>query len=142
MAQTLVALPAITSPVTVVQAATLSANVAAIVNLDNRMTLGLTVISKIRQLKAAGGTDYTTNHKQLRQDAQSFFGGWKYPGFESGSSLVATIKAVIDWNAALAADATTPTDVNALVAEMAGFRETPELTLNLIYHFLLYKLAV
>ncbi len=141
MSMTLTQLPAITSPVTVAQAATLSANVAAIRALDNRETLALSVLAKIYQLNHAGGTDYRANHKQLRIDATSLLGEFAFEAGAPGITRLSKIKAVLDWNAAYTADATIGTDVNALVNAMAGMRETPEATLMLFYYFLLYKLA-
>lgn len=141
MSQILTALPAITSPVTIVQEATLRANVAAIQNLSNREVIALSVVAKIYQL-AVPGTNYKANHKQLRADATTFMGGFSLENFPPGGTLISRVQAVIDWNAGFAADATLGTDVNALVALMAGFRETPESTLCLFRLFLLYKLAV
>lgn len=141
MSQTLTILPAITTPVTMLQNKTLSANVAAIQNLSNREVMALMVISKIHQLSATG-TDYRLNHKQLRTDATAFMGGFSWENFPPGGTMMNRIQAVLAWNAGRAADATLSTDVNVLEAEMAGMRETPETTLWTFYFFLLYKLAV
>lgn len=110
------------------------ANVAAIQDLDNRMTLALSVISAIHELAGVSGFDYRTNHKQLRIDAASYFGAWNTATYLTGQT--AKLRAALDWNDAKTTDATTSSDVNTLVAEMAGMRETPELTLEMFYYFL------
>ncbi len=140
MSQTLAALPALSSPVKVTDAKTLSANMAAIDNLNPRQVLSLSVISKIHELVSQGGTDYRTNHKQLRIDAQNLLGVFSVAGYDVG--LFSKMRAVIDWNAAKVQDATFSASVNTLVSEMAGLRETPEATLAMFYQFLLYKLSL
>lgn len=142
MIQTLITLPAITSPITVVQANPLSQNIAKIQNLSNLETLALSVISKIRQLNAAGGTNYISNHKQLRMDAANFMGAFVWESHMQGDSYFNKMRAVIDWNAADTVDASFPNDVNALVTEMGAFRVEPETMLMKYYLFLLYKLHV
>lgn len=140
MAQTLKVLPAITSPVTVAQASTFSGNLAAINNLDNRQIKALSVVSLIHLLQAKGGTDYRTNHKQLRTDATNLFGVFDVP-FDTDMQE-SRFRAVLDWNAGFTADAVLGADVNAIVSEMAGERETPEPTLLKFIFFLRYKLAL
>lgn len=142
-AQTLVTLPALTTPITVTQANTLAQNVAMIQNLDNRMTLALSVLAKAYELQAGGGTDYRTNIPQLRIDATSLFGGtFNIASGPYGAGPMGKIQAVLDWNAGFVADATLPTDVNALVVLMGNLRETPETTLLLFMLFLDYKLSL
>jgi hypothetical protein len=138
MSQTLTVLPAVTSPVTVAQAATLSANLAAINDLDNRMVIALSVISAIHELAGVGGFDYRTNHKQLRQDASTYMNVFNTMTYLEGQA--AKLRAVLDWNDGKVADATTSSDVNTLVKEMAGMRETPEYTLEKFYYFLQIRL--
>ena len=144
MAQTLTSWPAksITEPVAVTQAKTLAANVAAIQNLSNRQVIALSVLGKIYELAHIGGVDYRANHKQLRIDSTSFMGAFSMVSLPTEGDLSARIRAVIDWNAGYLADSTLGTDVNALVANMAGLRETPEATLTWEYYFLLYQLGV
>lgn len=142
MIQTLVALPAITSPITVVQANTLSQNIAKIQNLSNLETLALSVISKIRQLNAAGGTNYIGNHKRLRMDAANFMGAFVWESHMQGDSCFNKMRAVIDWNAGNLVDSALSTNVNSLIQEMGALRVEPETLLMKYYLFLLYKLHV
>ncbi len=120
---------------------TLSGNVAAIQNLSNRETLALSVLGKIYELNHIGGTDYRTNHKQLRTDSTNFMGAFSIIESARQGNFTSKLQAVIDWNAGYAADNTLGTDVKALVLNMAGLRETPESTLLWEYFFLLYQLA-
>lgn len=128
------------APVILAQAVTLSSNLSAIANLDNRETLALVVISKVHVLSGQGGFDYRANHKQLRADAAAFMGGFNFVGPMEGPMV--KLMAAIDWNGGFVSDASFPTDVNALVSEMAGMRETPEQTLWLFYFFLCYRLSL
>lgn len=134
MSQTLQLIPTVTRPVTITQNKILNANMAAIQDLDNRMTIALSVISAIHELAGVGGFDYRANHKQLRIDATTYMGGFStmtYLTFQT-----AKLRAVLDWNDAKTSDGTTSADVNTLVAEMAGLRDTPEYTLEMFYYFL------
>jgi hypothetical protein len=141
MAQTLTALPALSSPFPLTQYATLAQNVAAIQNLDNRMIIALSVVSKIYELAGRGGTDYRNNKAQLRKDAHAIKGAFSWEYFNAGSALANHIWAVLNWNQAQAKDATLSGDVNTLVASMGAERETPETTLWTFYFFLLYQIA-
>lgn len=134
MSQTLTIIPTVTRPVTITQNKVLMANIAAIQNLDNRMAIALSVISAIHELAGVGGFDYRTNHKQLRLDAGTYMGGFTTMTYLEGQT--AKLRAVLDWNDAKGADATTSTSVNTLVSEMAGLRDTPEFTLEMFYQFL------
>lgn len=134
MSQTLTIIPTVTRPVAITQNKVLMANIAAIQDLDNRMTIALSVISAIHELAGVGGFDYRANHKQLRIDATTYMGGFSTMTYLEGQT--AKLRAVLDWNDAKAADATTSNDVNALVVDMAGFRSTPEYTLEMFYYFL------
>ena len=140
MSQTLKILPSITSPVTVAQAATFASNLAAIENLDNRQVKALSVVSLIYLLNNKGGTDYRTNHKQLRTDATNLFG--VFPIMGNNNQQESRYRAVLDWNAGFTADSTVGSDVNALVSSMGGERDTPEPTLLMLAFFLRYKLAL
>lgn len=144
MAQTLKpwAANSITEPVTVTQSEVLAANVAAIQNLSNREVLALAVLGAIYELQAKGGYDYRTNHKQLRIDSAAFMGAFSAISIPNGGELTNRIMAVIAWNAAYQASNAIGTDVNALVLNMAGLRETPEATLTWEYYYLLYQLAI
>lgn len=142
MIQTLTALPSITSPVTITQASTLSSDIAKIQNLSNTETLALSVISKIRQLNAAGGTNYIANHKQLRIDTAAFLNAFVFESHMQGDSYFNKMRAVIDWNAGRLVDTALSTDVNALILEMGALRVEPETLLMKYYLFLLYKLHV
>lgn len=120
----------------------LSANVAAIQNLSNREVVGLSVLGAIYELASKSGPDYRANHKQLRIDSTSFMGGFSLCSMSTAGDLSSRIRAVLDWNNGYAADNTLGTDVNALVLNMGGIRETPETTLTWEYYYLLYQLAV
>lgn len=123
-------------------ASTLSGNITAIANLDNRQVVALSVLGKIYELHAKGGTDYRTNHAQLRTDSTNFMGVFSNIEPARQGDLAARIQAVLDWNAGYQADSTIGTDVNSLVSNMGGLRETPETTLLWEYFFLLYQLAI
>lgn len=138
MAQTLVVLPTLTLPITLAQSATLAANISAIQNLDNRMTLALSVQSALHELFSAGGFDYRNNHAQLRTDSAALMGAFNENSYLTGQ--VAKLRAVMDWSDASKLDGTYTGNVNTLVAEMKGLRETPEQTLELMYYFLQYLL--
>ena len=142
MSQTLTSFPALPAVQSPAGAATLAGNMAAIMNLDNREVLAFSVISKIHALNSAGGTNYISNHKQLRIDAAGMFGGFGLTDFSDASLMVMKIQAVIDWNSAYYNDTTITTSVYSIVSEMAGMRETPESTLFLFYLFLKYCLSL
>jgi len=140
MSQILAIFPALSSPVKVTDAATLSANMAAIDNLDNREVIGFSVVALIHELNSKGGTDYRTNHKQLRIDATSLMGVFPIEGL--CLDRFAKFRAVIEWNTAFGLDAALTTSVATILAEEAGLRETPESTLLKFYYFLRYKLSL
>ncbi len=141
MAQLLTANTALSSPVKVTDAKALFANLAAIDNLDNRQTIALSVIALIHELNSKGGTDYRTSHKQLRIDATAFLGGtFEVIGYDL--DRCAKLRAAIEWSTAFGLDAALTNNVNTIVAEMAGLRDTPEQTLLIFYYFLRYKLSL
>lgn len=139
MSQTLTRFPGLSVPTSPAGAATLSKNISAIANLDNRQVLSLAILGKIHECYIVYGIDYRANHKQLRTDAAGLMGA--IPGVGVAAEPLSRVEAVIAWNAGLVSDSTTPTDVNALVAEMGRFREIPEQTLRQIYYFLLYLVS-
>jgi hypothetical protein len=140
--QTLTPFPALTSPITPAQAKTLSANVAQIQNLDNREVLAFEVVSLIYELNAKGGTNYVSNHPQLRTDVTSFMGVFSIIQFSTGSSSIRHMQAVIAWNAAYAATTAIGTDVQAIIVAMKGERETPESVLWQYIIYLRYCLSI
>lgn len=140
MSQTLTANTNLSSPVKVTDFKTLSANLAAIDNLDNREVIALSVVSLIHELNSKNGTDYRTNHKQLRIDATSFMGGFSVIGMDL--SRFDKMRAAIEWSTAFGLDAALTTNVNTIVKEMDAMRQTPESTLSLFYYFLRYKLSL
>ena len=142
MTQTLTAFPAITSPIKTSDANTLSGNVAQIQNLDNRQTLAFAAYCLTYLLHEAGGTDYRTNLKQLRQDVTSMMGTFQPMGEPSGGALFSKIIAVILWDAAFAADSTLGTNVGTILTSADYLRETPESVLWQYILFLLYALAI
>lgn len=137
--QTLIPLPVLVRPITLAQSKTVSANLAAIQNLDNRATIALSVLGAIYELQGNGGFDYRTNKKQLRVDAQSLLGVYNTNTYLEGQS--AKLRAVFDWNDGYKANNTLGTDVNALVVLMGSLRENPEYILELQYYFLQYQLG-
>ena len=141
MSQTLTVFPALSSPVKITDGATLSANLSAIDDLDNRMVIAMSVIALIYELHSKGGTDYRTNHKQLKIDTSALMNAIPAPG-NLEISRWNRIQAVIEWNTAFGLDATLTTNVNTIIVTMAGQRETPEYTLMQEYFFLRYKLSL
>ncbi len=142
MAQTLVPLPALTVPITLDEGNTLWANVAAIQNLDNRMTLALRVLAKIYQLDGLGGIDYKLTFAALEADALNLLGASNIASGPWGAGPVGKWEAVIDWNAGYVEDNTLSTDVETLVNEMGFLRNVPETTLYLIYLYLKYQISM
>lgn len=141
MSQTLTAYPLISIPVTPAQNKVLAGNLAAIKNMDNRMVVALAILGKIHLLAVVNSQqNYIANHRQMRNDATAFMGVWQNPG-EFTCEPPQRMQAISAWNAGSQIDPTLSTSVNALVIEMAGLRETPENTLNMIYQFLVYSLA-
>jgi hypothetical protein len=136
--QTLTPLPALTIPITPGQNLTLMRNVSAILNLGNREVIALSVISAVHELFGVGGTDYRSNHTQLRQDAQVFLGGFNSMTFLTGET--AKLRAVLDWSDGHSLDATLSTNVDVLVSEMRGLRNDSEYILEKMYQFLQYLL--
>lgn len=141
MSQTLSTFPALSSPIKVTDATALMADLSAIANLDNRMTIAFSVISLIHELNSKGGTDYRANHKQLRIDAQTLLGPLAIVG-DVFLGRLDKVRAVIEWNTAFGLDAALTKDVNAIVKEMAGMRETNQADLMRFYYFLRYKLSL
>jgi hypothetical protein len=141
MSQTLIPYSALSSPVKITDAANLKANIAALQNLDNLQTVAFAVICLIHELNSKGGTDYRTNHKQLRIDATTFTGGFSFTGMQPGW-IFAKMDAAILWNTAYGLDNALTTDVNTIIKECGTMRETPEQTLRLFYFFLRYSLSL
>lgn len=143
MAQTLVALSALSTPPVLTEVNELMANVAAINNLDNRQILALRVLALAYALNDAGGTDYRTDFPLLIESATNLFGGNAVniiiPPYNA--EIAGKIEAVLDWNVGYAADSSLPTDVNELVDEMGILRQLNETQLMLIIFFLKWKLA-
>lgn len=142
MSQTLTVLPALTVPIALTEGNTLWANVAAIQNLDNRMTLALRVLAKIYQLDAYAGIDYKLDFPALERDALNLFGAANIASAPWGAGPVGKWEAVIDWSAGRTADATLSADVETLVNEMGFLRNVPETTLYLIILYLDYQLSL
>lgn len=139
MSQNLITLTAFNPPTNPTQSAQLSANIAAINNLDNRQLVALCVLGKIHEFFAVG-FDYRNNHNQLRLDAAGFFGGFSFVGSDVSPFLKAMT--VMEWYTGKATDPTFSSNVNALIAEMGYFREMPENTLWQMYFYIKYKLCL
>jgi len=112
----------------------------AINNLDNQMVLAMSVVCLIHELNSKGGTDYRTNHKQLKIDATSLLGPITL--LDVAASQWDKLRAVIEWNTAFGLDSALTADVNKIVLEMAGERPTNENDLLKYYYFLRYKLSL
>lgn len=123
------------------QANAISFNVQQLANLDNREVLAFTVTALIYELQAKGGTDYRTNHPQLRTDVTTLFGAFNTLDSPLGSTLYAQIEAVIAWNVGQSGT-TLGSDVEAIILAMKGERETPESVLSHYILFLRYKLSI
>jgi len=141
MAQTLAALPALTSPVTLAQSKTFVGDMAAINNVGTAGIKTIGILGKIYKLAAAGGTNYKTNHPQLIQDAASLFGGVQMLTDLGLSENVYLAQAVQDWSNGRAADATLSADVPTLLKEGRDFLALPVETLNRLRLLLNYKIA-
>ncbi len=141
MAQTLVQLPSVSTPVKLTDANTLSDNVSRIQNLDNRQVLALALLAKIYQLAAAGGTDYRADFEAFRIAATSFMTAFTIPNGPN-IDILFRVQTVIDWNAAYLVDNTIGTDVNGLIDKMGQWRITPETTLYQFYLFAKYLLHI
>lgn len=142
MSQTLTVLPALSVPIVLSEGDTLWANIAAIQNLDNRMTLALRVLAKIYQLDADGGIDYKLDFPALQRDAGNLLGSYNIASGPFGAGPVGKLEAIIDWSAGYTADNSLSTDVDTLVSEMGYLRNVPETTLYLILLYLEYQLSL
>jgi hypothetical protein len=139
--QTLSPLIAVSSPVVITDSNTLLGDMSALDNLGRSQIKTVGIIGMIRAL-AQIGSDYTADHAQLIQDATTFMGGISLVDDNGATKTVLILQAVLAWGAGYAADATTPTDVNDLLAEGRDLIALPEETLNRIYFFLFYVLSV
>lgn len=141
MAQTLTVLPALSNPPTLSESNTLSANCAAIKNLDERQILALRIISLAYWLADAGGTDYKADYPLLISSTENVFGNaWNVITNPLSKCIEGQIEAVLDWSAGYTADNTLPTDVQALIDDMGILVGYPEATLYKVILFLRYKI--
>lgn len=139
--QTLTPLTAVSSPVVITDSNTLVANMSALDDLGRSQIKTVGIIGMIHAL-AQLGADYRTNHAQLIQDATTFMGGISLVDDNGATKTVVILQAVVAWGAGYVGDATTPTDVNDLLAEGRDLIALAEETLNRIYFFLFYSLSV
>jgi hypothetical protein len=138
----LVALPALTVPVTTKQATTLMSDMAQLENLNRRQLWAVAIVAKIRTLHYKGGVNYVSNHNLLHSDAAAFMGGFS-PIIVSAKDQLSrlTMQAALDWSSAHGNDGTTPTTINGLLVEAAELSDTDETTLEFIYYFLRYAIG-
>ena len=146
MAQTLIALTALSTPPKLTDNKTLAANMSALTNLGATDLKAIQIEGLAHKLYGAGGDDYRAgtashNHAQLIQDATSFMGGISIVSGETSENL-ALAQAALDWGAGYVEDATLSTDVSTLLGISRDFRALPEETLNRIILFLKYRLAL
>lgn len=142
MVQTLTAISSIPTTILATTATTLSANLAQVRNLSNRQLLAFEVECLAYRLKQAAGVDYTANHPQLRQDAESLLGVFQMNDNPLGNSLASHLEAVIEWNAAYKATATIGTDVSAIIILAADLSELPSSFLWIMVLYLRYCLSI
>lgn len=140
MAQTLTALPALSTPTTVPDSRTLVANMSALENLGRADLLTVMVLGLVHDI--SGTKDYRTNHPLLISDAASLFGAISLVNPSDLNRQVLLVWAVLCWNAGKVADATLTTDVAALLLEGRDLRCLPEETLLQILFMLQYRLAL
>ena len=141
MSQKLTPLTALSSPVKLTDSDTLVADMSALDNLGRSQIKTVGIIGMIHALSQIG-TDYRANHAQLIQDATTFMGGISLVDDNGATKTVLILQAVVAWGAGYDADATTPTDVNALLAEGRDLIALSEETLNRIFFYLFYALSV
>jgi hypothetical protein len=140
---TLTAFPALTSPITIAQAKTLSANVQQIQTLDNRQTLAFDAISLVYLLAHAGGTNYKTTIATLISDAQTFMGTFEPTMFVGTPGDQTDIfNAVIDWNTAYGLDTTLTANVNTILVAAGALLILPDSTLKAIVTYLNYACSI
>jgi hypothetical protein len=143
MSQQLTAFPALASPVpAVTSAATLSANIAQLADLNERQVLAVSVISLIYLLWGKGGTDYRSSLSVLQSDTATMMEPLGLIDFFVGPSVFARLQAAIDWNAGYAEETTLGTDVETLLINSHGLQDLPESTLWHEIIFLRYKLSI
>lgn len=139
--QVLTAFTALSSPVKVTDAKTLAADMSALADLGFSDLRAVSIVCKIDELNAYSGTDYTSNHAQLMQDAKSFMGGFSLMDHQEPLAEM-QMRTAMDWGAAKAKNASLSTDVAALLNTGRDFMSAPLETLNKVYLFLRYKLAL
>jgi hypothetical protein len=142
MVQTLTAISSIPTTILTTTASTLSANIAQLQNLSNRQVLAFEVECLCYRLKQAGGVDYTANHPQLRQDAESLLGVFQMNDNPLGNSLAIHVEAAIEWNAASQASSGISTDVSAIIITAGRLSETPSSFLWIMVLYLRYCLSI
>jgi hypothetical protein len=143
MAQTLVALAALSSPAVPANRATLAANMAALENLHENQLKAISIVALAYELNAGSGTNYLpagVGFDRLAQDAAALFGGTSLLVSEQNQNMLAT-RTVLDWNGGKAAAAGLSTDVNALLAVSPGLLERSGELLTQMIFTLRYKLA-
>lgn len=145
--QKLVVLPGLTSPVGPTQAATLTANMAALSDCPPAYLKTITIVSLAFELNGYSGQNYVSpsNMKQLDQDAVSLLGGISLLVNEQNQQIM-LLFAAIAWAAAAAKVGSSFTsaysDVNAILAFAPGLLGIPLERLDQMIALLRYRLAV
>ena len=143
MSQTLKAFTALSSPVVVTDSKTLVWDLAAVANLAPVQLKAINILGMIYSLAAVvGKTNYKTKHAQLIQDATSFMGGISLVDDGDKSQQVEALDAVVSWDVGFTTGSGLSADVNTLLAEARDLIALPAETLNRLYYFLFYSLAL
>lgn len=135
--------PPPTIPTNPQQAKTLEANISALGNLNQQQILAFTIVCYYHYVfyNLTPNFNYINNHKQLRIDATSFMGGLPSTLSIGTPFPFSRMMAVMIWSASFGYDTTITNNVQSIVAESAGLRDTPEITLWQIFFYLKYLMA-
>lgn len=140
--QVLTAFTALSATVVPSDANTLSGDMTALSNLGFSDLKAVEIVCLIALLNGYTGTNYTSNHAQLIQDAKSFMGGFSLI-YREEPEIVTQMQTALTWGSTRAKVAgSISTDVWSLLATGKDFRCLPLETLNKIIFFLRYKLAL
>jgi hypothetical protein len=142
MAQTLTALPAVSSPPVIADTNTFRKNVSALANLNNQQLLALRILALAYQLNDLGGTDYRADFPLLIKSTANLFGNaFNVTASPYQESPMNRWEAVLDWNTGHTADATLSTNVLAIIVTTRALVKHPEATLYQVLMFLRYKIS-
>jgi len=134
MAQTLTALPSITSPVAKGAGATMVANMTALGNLSRAELLAISAVGSIHSFYPT--PNYRVNHAQLIQDALVYWSGVSNLDLNGANLQTLQIMAVMSWDSGYSHDPISianplglSNDVNAILKEARDLSNLPEETL-------------